>query len=179
VISGRLVNLNVADLLNSVEISRAVRIEPIKLFISYAHKDEELRAELEVHLKLFQRIGLIRPWHDRLILPGEKWKEAIDKNLSEADLILMLISPDFLSSDFAYEREAQVSLERHRQGKAVVVPIIVRPSLWRITPLADLQVLPQDGRPVQEWPSRDSAWSHVAERLEAIIVSLRKSANNQ
>jgi hypothetical protein len=91
----------------------------------------------------------------------------------------MLISPDFLSSDFAYEREAQVSLERHRQGKAVVVPIIVRPSLWRITPLADLQVLPQDGRPVQEWPSRDSAWSHVAERLEAIIVSLRKSANNQ
>lgn len=170
VVAGRLVNLNVADLLNSVEVPSAGHGEPIRVFLSYSHKDEELRSELETHLKLFQRLGLIRPWHDRLIAPGDTWRGEIDRNLTEADLVVMLVSPDFLSSDFCYERELPAALERHRQGKAVVVPIIVRACLWQRTPLTDLQVLPRDGKPIREWRNRDSAWSHVAGQLEKIVL---------
>jgi len=175
VIGGRLVTLNVADLLNSVELPRAAGGEPVKIFVSYSHRDDELRAELESHLKLFQRLGLIRAWHDRLITPGEEWKGEIDRNMADADLILMLISPDFLGSDYCYETEMPRALEKHRSGQAVVVPIIVRSCQWQRTPLADLQVLPRDGRPIRLWRNRDSAWSDVAEKLGSIIVGFRKS----
>ncbi len=94
-----------------------------------------LRDELAKHLKLLERTGLIRNWHDRKIGAGEPWKEAIDRNLAEADVILLLISADFLASDYCFDIEMKTALDRHATGEALVVPVILRPdSQTRLPP---------------------------------------------
>jgi TIR domain len=115
----------------------------IKLFCSYSHRDEHLRDELAKHLKLLERQGLVRTWHDRQIGAGDLWKQAIDKNLEEADIILLLISADFLASDYCFDIEMKIALERHAAGKALVVPVILRPVDWQTTPFRMLQALPK------------------------------------
>ena len=97
-------------------------ISPATVFYSYAHEDEALRDELEKHLSLLQRQGTITAWHDRQITPGTDWQREIDQHLDKASLILLLISPDFLASDYCYTIEMQRALERHRAGKARVIP---------------------------------------------------------
>src|SRR5215472_6110261 len=98
----------------------------VKIFISYAHKDEALRDELEKHLSLLQRQGFITSWNDRQILPGTEWAYAISEHLNTAQIILLLISSDFLASDYCYSIEMERALERHEAGEAYVVPVILR-----------------------------------------------------
>lgn len=141
----------------------------VDVFYSYAHRDEPLREELEKHLALLRRQGYIHEWHDRLIRAGTDWAQAIDKNLNAASLILLLISPDFISSDYCYEIEMQRALERHRSGEARVVPIILRSSDWQSSPFAELQALPKNGKPVTKWEDRDEAFLNIVEGLRAII----------
>src|SRR2546421_2433710 len=88
---------------------------PLSVFISYAHEDEPWRERLEAHLSLLRRQGLIANWHDRQILAGEEWSQEIDEHLEAASIILLLISPDFLASDYCYEIEMQRALERHQR----------------------------------------------------------------
>ena len=107
----------------------------LQAFVSYSHKDDLLRAELETHLKLLSRVGLLRLWTDRRITAGTEWKDAIDENLDRADLILLLVSADFMDSDYCYDIEMKRALERHEAGEARVVPIIVRKVSWRASPL--------------------------------------------
>lgn len=143
--------------------------EPIRLFYSYSHKDEDLRDELEKHLSLLRRQGVIQPWHDRKISPGRKWKRDIDKNLEAADIILLLISADFLNSDYCYGVEMARALERDEVEEALVIPIIIRPVTWKGTPIEDLQVLPKNGKPIISWKNRDEAWAHVAKEIGIAI----------
>ncbi len=119
--------------------------QAVRLFYSYSHKDETLRNELETHLKLLQRQGLIETWHDRQIEAGDEWKQKIDENLERADIILLLISSDFIASDYCYDKEMGRAMERHSQKEARVIPVIVRDVNWRIAPFAELQALPKDG----------------------------------
>src|ERR1035438_10315576 len=123
-------------------------------FVSYSEKDERYRERLDVSLVQLRRNKLILVWHDRKILPGQEWDREIDKNLESADIVMLLVSPDFLASDYAYSREMLRALERHQSGSATVVPIILRPSDWQYSPLASLQALPSRGRPVSSWPNR-------------------------
>src|SRR4051795_7874378 len=95
------------------------------LFFSYSHEDEDLRDELEKHLATLQRQGLISSWHDRRITVGTDIGEAIDGHLDAADIILLLVSPDFIASDYCYEREMQRALQRHNNGAARVIPVIL------------------------------------------------------
>src|SRR5260221_9866333 len=95
---------------------------PLSVFIAYAHEDELLRQQLETHLSLLHRQGLISEWHDRDILPGAEWAREIDARLETASIILLLISADFLASDYCYELEMQRALERHKRGEARVIP---------------------------------------------------------
>jgi TIR domain len=139
------------------------------VFISYAHKDERYRQKLEISLTQFQRDGLITVWHDRKILPGQEWDQEIDRNLESAEIILLLVSPDFLASNYAYGREMLRAVERHQSRSAIVVPIILRPSDWQHSPLAPLQALPSEGRPVSRWSDRDQAWLDVAQGLRRLI----------
>ena len=116
--------------------------EPAQLFYSYAHEDEALREMLEKHLKLFQRQGLLASWCDRQIDAGSDWQHAIDEHLETASLILLLISPDFLASDYCYELEMQRALERQQAGQARVIPIILRPCDWQRTPFGAVAMPP-------------------------------------
>jgi len=101
--------------------------DPITVFYSYAHEDESLRDELAKHLRLLEREGFIKEWHDRRITPGDEWKNQIDHYLETAELILLLVSPDFINSDYCYDIEMQRAMERHEEGAARIVPIILRP----------------------------------------------------
>jgi len=145
----------------------------LSAFVSYCHKDERFRQALDTSLAQLKRNGLISVWNDRKILPGQQWDKEIDKNLDTADIILVLVSPDFLASDYAYTREMQKAIERHHAGLTTVIPIILRPSDWQHSPLGDLQALPSNGRPISIWSKRDQAWLNVVDGLRQLISSRR------
>ncbi|MGD1940987.1 MAG: COR domain-containing protein [Leptolyngbyaceae cyanobacterium] len=181
VINGKVEKLNVRDLLNGVDIEgsrkRESRIErqsdALRLFYSYSHKDDLLREQLDTHLKLLQRQGLIQPWHDRRILPGDEWASEIDDNLNRADIILLLVSADFIASNYCYEIEMERAMELHKTGEARVIPIILRPVDWRGTPFNTLSWLPQNGEPVTTWGDRDAAWLNVETGIKDAIAAMK------
>ncbi|HYU76793.1 MAG TPA: TIR domain-containing protein [Ktedonobacteraceae bacterium] len=142
---------------------------PLSVFISYAHEDELLRQQLETHLSLLRRGGSIADWHDRQIMPGAQWAQEIDEHLETASIILLLVSPDFLDSDYCYDIEMKRALERHQRGKARVIPIILRPCDWRTSPFAYLQCLPRDGEAVTTWQNLDEAFTTIADGLRRVI----------
>jgi O-acetyl-ADP-ribose deacetylase (regulator of RNase III) len=144
----------------------------LEAFLSYAHEDEELRVELGKHLRALERQGLIRTWHDRMISPGAEWKNMIDTRLETSELVLLLISSDFLDSKYCYEVEMKRALERHDRREGLVIPIILRPVLWTNSPFAKLQVLPKDGRAVTEWSNRDSAFVNITEGIRIAVGDL-------
>src|SRR5215475_9706813 len=98
----------------------------VRLFYSYSHKDETLREELEKHLSLLKRQSVLHDWHDREISAGREWEGAINENLETADVILLLVSADFLASDYCYDKEMKRALEKYEVGEACVIPLIVR-----------------------------------------------------
>ena len=127
---------------------------------------------LEKALILLEREGKIEPWTDRKILPGDHWGDEIERELERADLILFLVSDDFLASDFIWGREMQRALEREAAGEARVVPVIVRPCDWQSAPFSKLQALPKDGRAVTSWSDPDEAWTDVSKRLRELVETL-------
>jgi hypothetical protein len=141
----------------------------VKVFCSYSHKDERYLTKLKAHLAGLTREGLIEEWHDRKILPGQEWEEAIAENLTTAHIIILLVTPDFMGSDFVNEKELTQALARHEQGEACVVPVIVRPSDWEWAPFGKLQALPKDARPITEWSNRDKAWLNVARGIREAV----------
>jgi len=141
----------------------------VTVFYVYAREDELLREQLERHLRLLSRQGLISEWHDRQILPGAIWAQEIDAHLDSASIILLLISSDFLASDYCYGVEMQRALERHSQGEARVIPIFLRPVDWERAPFAHLQGLPRDSKPVTEWDNRDVAFRNIAQELRRTL----------
>jgi tetratricopeptide (TPR) repeat protein len=145
---------------------------PVKIFFCYAHEDEDLLNKLKRHLWPLQRQGLIAVWHDREILPGENWEQTIDLHLSTADLFLLLISPDFMASDYCFGKEMQQALARHKAGTCRVVPILLRPTFWEDAPFRDIQLLPTDARPITLWPDRDLAYQNVVTEISRIIKDL-------
>src|SRR5436853_767894 len=144
----------------------------LKLFYSYAHKDERWRKRIETHLSMLQRQGYIASWHDRNITAGATWASDIDTHLTTSDIILLLISPDFIASEYCYSVEMMRAMERHEAGEARVIPIILRPTDWKSLPLDKLQALPTNGRPVTKWSSRDEALLDVARGIKETIKKL-------
>ena len=143
----------------------------VEVFISYSHKDESYREKLENHLVMLKRRGLISIWHDRKISPGDEWANEIHTALERSEIILLLVSDDFLASDYCYELEMKRALERHDGGDAVVVPIILRPVDWTDTPFSRLQALPKDGKPISQWRPKDKAYNDLAASLRHLISS--------
>jgi len=141
------------------------------LFFSYSHKDEALRDELEVHLAMLKRDGLIDAWHDRRILAGDVLDPAIDSKLDSADIILLLCSPEFLNSKYCYDVEMQRAMERHERGEGRVIVVILRPCEWQRSPFAKLVVTPTDGKPISKWPDRDDAFQDVVRQIRAALPS--------
>ena len=147
---------------------------PLEVFYSYAHEDKDLRDELEKHLKLLQRNGLIANWHDRRIGVGAEWRDEIDAHVRSASIILLLISADFVASDYCYGVEMKLALERHAGHVAIVIPVILRPVDWSTAPFARLQALPRDCKPITTWSNRDEALADVARGIREIVARFRR-----
>ena len=147
----------------------------IKIFYSYSHKDERLRNKLEIHLKILKRKGLIEEWHDRKIKPGDVGESEIDSHIETADIVLLLISADFIASDYCYNKELRKALAKHKSGEAKVIPIILRPIEWHDAPFGKLQALPRDGKPVMTWKNKDEAWLDVIKGIQRTITQIVSS----
>jgi TIR domain-containing protein len=140
-----------------------------RVFLSYSHKDEGFRDQLETHLAMLKRQGFVEIWHDRRIVAGERIDEAISANLETADIVLLLVSPDFLASDYCYERETMRAIERHEAGLATVIPIIVRPCDWKDAPFGNLLAAPKDGKPITQWANVDEAFLDVTTAIKGAL----------
>lgn len=146
--------------------------DPIEIFFSYAHQDEDLMNDVRRQLAIYQRKGRILKWHDRKIPPGTEWRRQIDDRLHRARIVLLFMSPHFLDSDYCYEIEGEAALLRHDSGHARVLPIILRPCSWEEAPFGKLQALPRDARPVTTWQNRDEACLDVARGVMAVVDEL-------
>jgi internalin A len=200
VVDGNIIALNVQQLLNGVELEgerasasggqagglfgvmykvftgrkEIERERAARVFVSYSHKDERQLNELKTHLSPLERLKLIEMWYDRRIVAGEDFGQKINENLESADIILLLVSSDFIASNYCYEKEMVRALERHDKKEARVVPVIVRDVNWRVIPeLSRLTAVPKDGKPVPKWPRKDEAWRDVSERVQAMLEAMR------
>jgi hypothetical protein len=149
----------------------------IDVFVSYAHRDEELKNELLKHLSGLRRRNVISGWHDGEIGAGEEWERQISEHLNKADIILLLISSDFLASDFCYDVELKRAMERHEAGAARVIPVILRDVDWTGVPFSKLKALPKDGKPVtsKSWSSVDEALRNATEGIRKEVEKLLES----
>lgn len=142
------------------------------VFFSYSHKDEGLRDQLESHLALLKNQGLIDAWYDRRIVAGDDVDDAIFGKLETADIILLLVSSDFISSPYCYSREMMRAMERHQAGEARVIPVILRHCEWHAAPFGKLMAAPRDGKPVTSWPDRDEALADVARQVRKAVEAV-------
>ena len=148
---------------------------PLKVFISYAHEDDKLCEEFVKYLSQLRHDSLIEDWHDRRLTGGSEWEGQIDEHLDTADIVVLLVSQDFLNSRYCYDVEMKRALDRHKQRKTRVVPVILKPCDWKTAPFAKakLVALPKDGLPVEDWKSLDHGFLNVAEGLRAVAAELR------
>lgn len=149
-------------------------LRAVRLFYSYCQQDQALRDKLDQHLKLMQRQGLLAPWHNRDIQAGEDFRGQIDRNLGAADIVLLLVSDAFISSDYCWDVEMKRALELHQAGKTYVIPVLLRPVAGLANaPFGKLKGLPNGDKPVTEWDDRDRAFVNIAEGVRKVAESLR------
>jgi hypothetical protein len=148
--------------------------KPISLFYSYSHRDEDLRLKLQDHLAVLKWNGMIAEWNDRDIEAGAEWEREIDRHLSSADIILLLISASFIASKYCWSVEVKKALERHDRGEARVIPVILKPCRWQSTPFARLQATPKDAKPATAWSDLDTAFDDVVSKIEAVVLELQR-----
>ena len=142
------------------------------VFISYSHADEELRQKLEKHLAALRRQGVISTWHDRRIGPGEEIHNQISAQLDSADIIIILVSADFLASDYCYKIEMTRAMARHDEGTARVIPVILRPCDWHGVPFGKLKAVPTNGKPVVKHATLDDGFVEVTQAVREAAESL-------
>lgn len=140
-----------------------------KIFFSYSKHDRAYLDQLLKHLTTLRRRGKIAPWNDRDIMPGEEWDGVIKKQLVEADIILLLVSSDFLATDYIWDVELGMAMKRHEEKSAQVVPIAIRPCSWNETPFSKLNGLPSKIKPVSAYTSQDEAWLEVVQGIERLL----------
>ena len=145
----------------------------VRLFLSYSHKDEALRDELEKHLASLKHQGILDTWHDRRVGAGEEWAKQIDDQLRTADIILLLVSSDFIASRYCYDLEMKEALRRHEAKDARVIPVILRPCDWHDLPFGKLQTATRDGRAVVKFPTLDDGFLEVVQAIKSAAKSIR------
>jgi hypothetical protein len=144
----------------------------INIFYAYAHEDKKLLDALETHLSLLKHQRLIEGWHDCDISAGKEWKREINVHLNTAQIILLLVSPHFLASEYCYSTEMQRALERHEAGETRVIPILLRPVDWHTAPFSKLQILPKNAQAVTSWRKRDEAFANIAQEIRVVVQEL-------
>ena len=150
----------------------------VRVFFSYSHKDEPLRDLLDTHLSLLKNQGVIQVWHDRRIGVGHEIDSSIDSNLNDAEIILLLISPDFLASSYCWGVEVKRAMERHEARAARVIPVILRACDWHTAPFGKLKAAPKDGKPVRLWADVDEAFLDIAKEIRAVAEAITGKPTN-
>jgi len=149
----------------------------LEVFFSYAREDKAYRDELATHLKPMQREGLITSWYDHNTDAGIDMKEDAKKHLESARIILMLVSPHYLASDYHYDFEMKRALEREKEGKVRVIPIMLSNTEgWQKTEFSKLLSLPRNGKPVKQWGDRDEAYYNIAGEIRRVVEQLPKNS---
>ena len=148
--------------------------EKLSVFLSYSHEDEAMKTQLDRNLVMLRRSDKIRVWQDRQIMAGTEWDETIARELASADIILLLISVDFNNSQYIWEKELKVAMERHERKEARVIPIILRTCEWSEMPYAKLQALPTNAKPISSFADKDEAYTDVAKGIRMVVDHLLK-----
>lgn len=144
--------------------------DKVKVFMSYARKDKELKEELDVHLAMLKRDPKVDIWSDKEIEEGEEFDKRIKKELEEAHIILLLVSPRFLASTYIFDVELKEAMDKHEKGEAIVIPVIMKPCDWEKTKFQKLQALPRNATPVVQWEAGlDDALVHVVKGIRRAI----------
>lgn len=141
----------------------------LNIFLSYAHEDEAMKTQLDKNLIMLKKSDKVNIWQDRQIMAGSEWDEAIAKELAAADIILLLISVDFNNSQYIWDKELKVALERHEKKEARVIPVILRTCEWSEMPYARLQALPTGARPITSFADADVAYTDVAKGIRMVV----------
>jgi hypothetical protein len=141
----------------------------LKIFLSYSHKDEDMKNQLDTFLINLKRSGSIEVWQDRQLLAGTEWDNTIKNELDTADIILLLISADFNASNYIWEKELATAMQRHERGEARVIPVLLRNCEWQDMPYAKLQALPSNAMPVSGFADKDLAYTEVAKGIRKVV----------
>ncbi len=150
---------------------------PVSAFVSYSHADAKLKTELLNHLAPLQRLGLIDHWHDSEIHPGAVWEAELSRQMETAQLVLLLVSSDFIASDYCYAKEFRSALQRHEKGEAQVLPIILRPCLWTELEFGRLQAAPKEAKAVTSWTNIDEALTDAAKSVREAAQAIHAAAS--
>lgn len=145
--------------------------KPIEVFCCYARNDQLFLDELKKHLSTLEREKLISLWADVNINAGENWEEEIHRHLNTAQIILLLVSPDFIASEYCYSIEMQQAMQRHARGEVRVIPVILRPVYWQNTPFGKIQALPKNANPITS-----GRWHHQDEAFYSVTEGVRRAA---
>jgi len=148
----------------------------VNLFFSYSHRDEALRDELEIHLASLKRQGVLSTWHDRRIGAGNEFDRSISENLESADIILLLISPYFIASDYCFDVEMKCALERHESKQSIVIPVILHPCDWHDMPFGRLLACPKDDKPISKFPNIHDGFLEVTKAVKEASTRICSSS---
>jgi internalin A len=168
---GTMVLIRAKQTLREIESAESTtpKKNPFLLFICYAHANERIVKQLIPSLKVLARRGYIAPWRDTNLVPGEDWDNTIKQRLMQADLILFMVSRDFLASKYITEHERPLAMQLMNEGRAVVVPVLLSPCSWREEDFAGLEKLPRKDDPVSSFNPRDQAWFLIEEGLKQVV----------
>lgn len=147
----------------------------LEVFYSYTDQDNDLRQQLDNHLSLLRRQKLISRWYNRNVEVGGVFEPEIKMRLNTAHIILLLVSPSFMASDYCYDQEMRRAMERHEAGNACVIPVILRPTDWAGAPFGKLQALPGQGKAITTWPNQDEAFLAVAQGIRKAVEQWKKT----
>lgn len=147
----------------------------VEVFFSYHEQDEKLRQALDKHLSSLKRQAFISTWHFRKLHAGMEQVKEISAHLNSAHIILLLVSPDYIDSDYCYEIEVKRAMERHEAGEAIVIPIILRPVIWQGTPFGKLRPSPIEGRAVTLYRNRDQAFVDICVDIQTAVEKIRNN----
>lgn len=147
----------------------------MKAFISYSHADTHAVDDLHKHLAMLKRDGKIQTWYDRDILAGGDLDGEILNELSSSEIFFAIVSPDFLDSNYCYEKEMAAAFDAHERGAMHIIPIVVEPCDWKNSPLSKLKAVPKDGKPVSEWTNKNTAWLDVINEIRRVVSSFSET----
>jgi hypothetical protein len=143
------------------------------VFVYYSRRDSSFYEELITHLNLLERKGVINIWHEGRIRAGDDWAKIINSQIAEADILILLVSPDLLSSEFFWSQEFKQVQDAKQNKKGSIVPIVVRPCDWEDAPIASLQVLPAGGQSISEADDPDRIWIEVSNHITRLATNWR------